>query len=125
MPCGALKLRGRVKWVEDRREHFMCATQERDQYWNVALALDADGKIRGFRGTMLHDTGAFVPWGIIMPYIAAVTVPGPYVVPHYRLESTGVLTSNEPTTPVRGAGRPQATVGSEPLVDRPPPALKV
>src|SRR5262249_41539255 len=78
IPAAAMLLRRRVKWMEDRREHFMCATQERDQYWTVALALDAEGKILGFRGTMLHDTGAFVPWGIIMPYIAAVTVPGPY-----------------------------------------------
>src|SRR5260370_18240239 len=123
MPCGALKLRGRVKWVEDRREHFMCATQERDQYWNVALALDAAGKILGFRGTMLHDTGAFVPWGIIMPYIAAVTVPGPYTVPNYRLDMTVVLTNKVATTPVRGAGRPQAVFVMERLMD--PPAREL
>jgi len=125
IPFAALKLRRPVKWVEDRREHFMCATQERDQYWNVALALDVDGKIRGFRGTMLHDTGAFVPWGIIMPYIAAVTVPGPYVVPHYRLETTVVLTNKVPTTPVRGAGRPQATFVMERLMDRAAAALEI
>ena len=65
-----------MKWFEDRREHFLCATQERDQYWTLAIAVDADGKILGVRGTMLHDTGAFMPWGLIMPYIAAVTVPG-------------------------------------------------
>ena len=86
IPAAALRLGRPVKWVEDRREHFLTATQERDQYGSVALALDANGKILGFRGTMLHDTGAFVPWGIIMPYIAAVTVPGPYRVPSYRLD---------------------------------------
>src|SRR5262252_8105760 len=118
IPVAALRLGRPVKWIEDRREHFMCATQERDQYWTVALALDADGKIRGFRGTMLHDTGAFVPWGIIMPYIAAVTVPGPYRVPNYRLDMTVVLTNKVATTPVRGAGRPQAVFVMERLLDR-------
>jgi len=103
IPAAALRLGRPVKWIEDRREHFMCATQERDQYWKVALALDAAGRILGFRGTMLHDTGAFVPWGIIMPYIAAVTVPGPYAVPTYRLDMTVVLTNKVATTPVRGA----------------------
>ena len=118
IPAAALKLGRPVKWIEDRREHFLCATQERDQYWNVAIAVDGNGKIRGIRGTMLHDSGAFVPWGVIMPYIAAVTVPGPYVVPAYALETVVVLTNKVPTTPVRGAGRPQAVFAMERLLDR-------
>ncbi len=118
IPAAALKLGRPVKWIEDRREHFLCATQERDQYWDMAIAVDADAKILGVRGTMLHDSGAFVPWGVIMPYIAAVTVPGPYVVPAYSLETVVVLTNKVPTTPVRGAGRPQAVFAMERLLDR-------
>jgi carbon-monoxide dehydrogenase large subunit len=118
IPAVALKLGRAVKWIEDRREHFLCATQERDQYWSMAIAVDAGGRILGLRGRMLHDSGAFVPWGIIMPYIAAVTVPGPYVVPAYRLETIVVLTNKVPTTPVRGAGRPQAVFAMERLLDR-------
>jgi CO/xanthine dehydrogenase Mo-binding subunit len=34
-----------------------------------------------------------------MPYIAAVTVPGPYAVPAYRLDMTVVLTNKVATTP--------------------------
>jgi aerobic carbon-monoxide dehydrogenase large subunit len=118
IPAVALKVGRPVKWIEDRREHFLCATQERDQYWDVAIATDADGKVRGVRGRMLHDSGAFVPWGIIMPYIAAATMPGPYVIPAYQLETTVVLTNKVPTTPVRGAGRPQAVFAMERLMDR-------
>ena len=118
IPAAALKLGRPVKWIEDRREHFLCATQERDQYWDMAIAVDAAGKILGLRGRMVHDSGGFVPWGIIMPYIAAVTVPGPYVVPAYFLETIVVLTNKVPTTPVRGAGRPQAVFAMERLLDR-------
>jgi carbon-monoxide dehydrogenase large subunit len=118
IPAVALKLGRPVKWIEDRHENFLCATQERDQYWSVAIAVDADGKILGVRGRLLHDSGAFVPWGIIMPYIAAVTVPGPYVIPAYHLETIVVLTNKVPTTPVRGAGRPQAVFAVERLLDR-------
>ena len=118
IPAAALKLGRPVKWIEDRREHFLCATQERDQYWDMAIAVDGAGKILGLRGRMLHDSGAFVPWGVIMPYIAAVTVPGPYVVPAYALETIVVLTNKVPTTPVRGAGRPQAVFAMERLLDR-------
>ena len=27
-----------VKWIEDRREHFIATTQERDQYWEIEVA---------------------------------------------------------------------------------------
>jgi aerobic carbon-monoxide dehydrogenase large subunit len=113
----ALLLGRPVKWIEDRREHFMCATQERDQYWDVEIAVDAKGKILGVRGDMLHDTGAFVPWGIIMPYIAAATMPGPYVIPAYKLSVKVALTNKVATSPVRGAGRPQAVFAMERLLD--------
>jgi aerobic carbon-monoxide dehydrogenase large subunit len=118
IPAAALKLGRPVKWFEDRREHFLSATQERDQHFQVAIAVDRDGKILGVRGTLLHDTGAFMPWGIIMPYIAAVTIPGPYVVPAYRLACTVAITNKVATTPVRGAGRPQAVFAMERLMDR-------
>jgi carbon-monoxide dehydrogenase large subunit len=118
IPAAALKLGRPVKWIEDRREHFLCATQERDQYWDVAIAVDSDAKILGVRGRLLHDSGAFVPWGVIMPYIAAATVPGPYVIPAYQLDTVVVLTNKVPTTPVRGAGRPQAVFAMERLLDR-------
>ena len=114
----AARLLGRpVKWVEDRREHFLCASHERDQYWEVEAAFDGGGRILAVRGTMIHDTGAFVPWGIVSPLISATTVPGPYVVPAYRLETTVVLTNKVQVTPVRGAGRPQAVFAMERLMD--------
>ena len=50
IPAAAMKLGRPVKWIEDRREHFLSATQERDQYWTVAIAVDDNGKILGLRG---------------------------------------------------------------------------
>lgn len=107
-----------VKFAEDRREHFLCATQERDQYWDMSIAVDDEGNILGVKGSLLHDTGAFMPWGIIMPYIAATTVPGPYKLNSYRLDIKVAFTNKVATTPVRGAGRPQAVFAMERLMDR-------
>ena len=118
IPVAAMKLGRPVKWIEDRREHFLSATMERDQYWKVAIAVDRDGRILGLRGAMIHDNGAYLPWGIIAPYIASTTFPGPYVVPAFRFETTVVLTNRVPTTVVRGAGRPQAVFAMERLMDR-------
>ena len=123
--AAAMRLGRAVKWTEDRREHFMCATQERDQYWDVAIAVDASARILAVRGNLLHDTGAFVPWGIIMPYIAAATMPGPYVVPSYKLDVQVALTNKVATSPVRGAGRPQAVFAMERLMDRVARELKL
>src|SRR2546430_7815137 len=45
IPAAAMKLGRPVAWQEDRREHFLAATQERDQHWKVAIAVDNKGKI--------------------------------------------------------------------------------
>ena len=120
-PCVAAsaKMLGRpVKWIEDRRENFLCTHQERDQLWEMELAADRDGKILGLRGRLLHDTGAFIPWGLVLPWIAATTVPGPYVIPNFRIELNAIYTNMISTTPVRGAGRPQGVFVMERLMDR-------
>ncbi|MFT4095623.1 MAG: xanthine dehydrogenase family protein molybdopterin-binding subunit [Rhodoblastus sp.] len=118
IPHCSLVLQRPVKWIEDRREHMMCTAQERDQHWAVRMALDSEGRILGLRGHLLHDTGAYMPWGIIMPYISATTFPGPYVVPAFRLDTSVVFTNKISTTPMRGAGRPQAVFAIERLLDR-------
>ena len=125
IPAAAMKLGRPVRWQEDRREHFLASTQERDQYWKAGIAVDDNGKILGLRATMLHDTGAYLPWGIIVPFIASTTFPGPYVVPAYKIESTVALTNRVPTTVVRGAGRPQAVFAMERLMDRVARELKI
>jgi carbon-monoxide dehydrogenase large subunit len=114
----ALRLGRPVKWIEDRREHFVATTQERDQYWDVEIALDADGSIRGVRGTLIHDHGAYTARGTNLPYESAQTVTLAYHVPAYRLDVRLALTNKVPVTPVRGAGQPQGAFVMERLLDR-------
>src|SRR6195256_5966044 len=113
-----MKLRQPLKWIEDRKENFVSTQQERDQYWDVEIAVDADARILGVRGTMIHDAGAYMPWGVVLPWIAATSVPGPYVIPAFRLDVSVAFTNKVPTSPVRGAGRPEAAVTMERLMDR-------
>ncbi len=107
-----------VKWIEDRREHFYTATQERDQWWDISIALDADAKILAMKVDMTHDNGAYLPWGIIMPYIGVTTTPGPYVIPAIDVNLKVVYTNKNATSPVRGAGRPQAVFAMERILDK-------
>jgi carbon-monoxide dehydrogenase large subunit len=117
--AAAARLTGRpVKWIEDRGEHFIASIQEREQYWDVEIAADAEGKILGLRGRMVHDQGAYTPQGINCPYNASTAVTGPYKVPAYSLDVFVAQTNKVPTIPVRGAGYPEAAFVIERLMDR-------
>ncbi len=117
--CVASILLGRpVKWIEDRREHFIATTQERDQYWEVEIAVDADANILGRRGAIIHDHGAYTARGVNLPYNSAESVALAYRVPAYRMNIRLALTNKIPVTPVRGAGHPQAVFVAERLIDR-------
>jgi aerobic carbon-monoxide dehydrogenase large subunit len=119
----ALVLRRPVKWIEDRREHFVATTQERDQFWDLEMALDYQGRILGVRGRMVHDHGAYTARGVNLPYESAQTVTLPYDIPAYELKVELALTNKVPVSPVRGAGQPQGVFAMERLLDRAAQAL--
>jgi carbon-monoxide dehydrogenase large subunit len=106
-----------LSFIETRREHLLAVTQERDQWHEVELGLSREGQIVALRDAFVHDCGAFVSWGIIVPLITSVSVPGPYRVPNYEVALTAVYTNKVPVTPVRGAGRPQAVFVMERMLD--------
>ena len=119
----AVLLKFPVKWVEDRREHFISTTQERDQVWNVEIAVDAEGAILGVRGSMIHDHGAYTARGVNVAFEAMQILTMPYNVPACSLKVTLALTNKVPVTPVRGAGQPQGVFVMERLLDRVAKAL--
>lgn len=110
-------LRRPVKWIEDRREHFLAAIQERDQIWDIEVAFDTDGRLRGVRGQMTHDQGAYTPQGVNLPYNASTAFPGPYILPAYDLQVVVVETNKVPSMPVRGAGYPEGAFAMERTMD--------
>ena len=116
--AAAMLLGQPVKWVEDRREHLITTTQERDQFWDMEMALDAEGKILGLRGQMFHDQGAYTARGFNIPFSAATTILGPYVIPNYALNVIVAHTNKVPATSMRGAGHPQGCFTMERMIDR-------
>ena len=117
VPYLARALERPVRFVETRSEHLLAVTQERDQWHEAELGLSRDGRILALRDAFSHDCGAFVSWGVIVPLITSVSVPGPYRVPSYEVTFTAAYTNRVPVTPVRGAGRPQAVFVMERLLD--------
>jgi len=118
IPAVARALGRPVKWVEDRRENFLTTIQERDQYWQVSLAADSEGRILGLRGGFIHDHGAYTPQGTNVPYNSASSISGPYVVPAFSLRARVVHTNKVPVATIRGAGYPQAAFVMERMMDR-------
>lgn len=125
IPAVARKLGRPVKWVEDRREHFLTSIQERDQYWQMTLAADRDGKLLALRGSFVHDHGAYTPQGTNVPYNAASSMTGPYVVPSYQVDVQVAYTNKVPVATVRGAGYPQAAFVMERMMDKLAQALSL
>ena len=118
VPLASRRLGRPVKWIEDRRENLVATNQEREQIHDAEIAVDAEGRILGVRTEFLHDAGAYIPYGLIVPIVASTTLPGPYRVPHYHCEFRAVFTNKTTTSPYRGAGRPHGVFVMERLLDR-------
>ncbi|HLT11770.1 MAG TPA: molybdopterin cofactor-binding domain-containing protein, partial [Micromonosporaceae bacterium] len=84
VPWAAIRLGREVKWVEDRREHFISSAHERAQEHTVRVGFDEDGRILGLDVRFLHDNGAYTPYGIIVPIISSTQLLGPYKFGAYR-----------------------------------------
>ena len=125
MVAAAKLLRRSIKWIEDRREHFTNAAQERDQYWSLDIAVDADGKVLGIRGSLLHDLGAYALQDVNIPYNSASMMSGPYMVPALAMDVSVAATNKTPVSSMRGAGYPQAAFAMERLMDRVARELKL
>jgi aerobic carbon-monoxide dehydrogenase large subunit len=113
----AITLGREVKWVEDRREHFVSSAHERGQVHHVRVGFDDDGHLLGLEVAFWHDNGAYTPYGIIVPIVTATQLLGPYKPIAYRVEFQSLYTNTVLVTPYRGAGRPQGCFVMERVMD--------
>jgi carbon-monoxide dehydrogenase large subunit len=118
VPAAAYLIGAPVKWIEDRRESFTATNHEREQDWDLEVAVDPDGKLLAVRGKVHHDHGAATPTGLSTAQNSATNFLGPYVLPAVNIDFAVCLTNFVPATSSRGAGRPQGTYVMERLLDR-------
>lgn len=115
----ANRLKLPVKWIADRSEEFLSSAHGRDIETQVALALDAQGKILALRVNTLANVGAYP----VMTGVAIQLLIGPWVqtsvydIPLIDFHFTGVMTNTSSTGAYRGAGRPEAIYNIERLMD--------
>jgi aerobic carbon-monoxide dehydrogenase large subunit len=117
VPWAATQLERPVKWIESRTEHFIGTTHERRQVHDVEIAATADGRLLAVRDAFLHDHGAYLHLGLVVPGCTASHLGGPYRIPNIHVEYRSVYTNTVPIAPYRGAGRPQAVFVTERMLD--------
>jgi len=106
-----------VRWIEDRREHFLSAIHSRDQVHEAEVAFDTEGRILALRDRLIMDCGAWNPVGVGVVYNTAAHLLGPYKIDNYQAEAKVVATNKVPNAPYRGAGRPEAALVIERIMD--------
>jgi carbon-monoxide dehydrogenase large subunit len=107
-----------VKWTEQRSENYVATIHGRDVVTEYTLGAAKDGRITHCRARVKAAMGAYlqlVTPGI--PLLGAWIYAGPYAIPNYSVEFTGVFTNTTPTDAYRGAGRPEATYVIERTMD--------
>ena len=113
----ARRLARPVKWIESRREHFFGSTHSRDQWHELEVAADREGRLLAVRDRIVIDAGAYNPRGIVLPYNTVAHLLGPYRVERFDLEALSAVTNKVPASPTRGSGRPEATFAMSRILD--------
>jgi carbon-monoxide dehydrogenase large subunit len=118
IPFAARHLNRPVKWIEDRREHFLAANHAREIECDVEIAVTEDGRILGLRGQCWADIGAYIRTnGSIAPRNAAQFMSGAYAIENIQLTASMVTTNKTPTGTYRGPGRFEGDFARERLID--------
>jgi carbon-monoxide dehydrogenase large subunit len=118
IPFASRLLNAPVKWVEDRREHLMATTHARELECELEIACRRDGTILGLRGHAWTNIGAYArPNGLTASRNFAQVLPGPYRVPHVRMDVTLYVSNKTPVGTYRAPGRYETDFCRERLID--------
>ena len=115
----AARVAGRpVRWCPTRSESLLTDDQGRDVVMTGRLGLDADGRITAIALDGLTALGAYLSArGTLTTVDNVPGICGPYRVPVAHARMRGVYTHTPPISPYRGAGRPEASLLIERLID--------
>ncbi len=116
----AMELRRPVRWIEDRREHFVASSHAREQRQHIEAALDDTGQIVAIRCRITCDVGSgeILPPGTSPSFVSAASISGPYRIPLAEASVTCVVTNKTPSGAYRGFGTPEMVFTLERFMDK-------
>ncbi len=109
-----------VKWLEERSENLVAASQARGQRTTVELAAAADGTVLALRSRVMSDNGAYHAYpttGVLEPLGTASIMPGPYRIAAYEFEALALATHKPPLGAYRGVGMTMGAFVAERMLD--------
>lgn len=122
----ARELKACVKWTASRSEEFTSGVHGRGARLQGELALDAAGHLLHLQAHLRFPVGAWLPFSAVVPSRnAARILPGPYRVAGVHITSTAEPSNAAAVNIYRGAGRPEAALLMERLVERAARALRM
>ncbi|TRM77888.1 xanthine dehydrogenase family protein molybdopterin-binding subunit [Sulfolobus sp. B1] len=114
----SMKLGRPIKWIETRFEHLRNPTFGRGVVSDIKLYATKQGEILGLEGYVIDDIGAYnFTLNPTTPLFIARLLTGPYKVKFASIRAYGIFTNLPPTGPYRGAGRPEAALIHETLIE--------
>ena len=119
--AAAARMLGRpVRWVADRTESMLTDNAGRDLIAHAEIGFDASHKITAYCVNLVSNLGAYnSQFGqAIQSELFAKVLTGVYDIPKAYLGAVGVYTNTTPVDAYRGAGRPEAILTIERVMDQ-------
>jgi carbon-monoxide dehydrogenase large subunit len=107
-----------VRWTETRSENLVSMVHGRGQLQRARLGGTRDGRITAYHLDVVQDAGAYPVLGARLPVMTRLMTTGAYDIATAGFSGISVVTNTVSTTAYRGAGRPEAAVAIERMVDR-------
>jgi len=126
LALAACRLRAAVRWTCGRSDEFTAGMHGRGARMQGALSVTPEGRFHALDAKLQFALGAWLPFSAVVPLRnTARILPGPYRVTRLDVQGRAGLSHTAPVTIYRGAGRPEAALLMETLVDKAARALGI
>lgn len=112
-----------VRMILDREEVTLQTCKRHPMIMEVKIGAKRDGRIVAFEGVIYDEQGAYASLGPILPPAggshihAMVMMPGPYEIPHVKVDAYLCYTNHPYGGAMRGFGAPQVHIAHEQMID--------
>jgi carbon-monoxide dehydrogenase large subunit len=108
-----------LRWRSTRSEDFVAGPHGRGSRLQGALWVNPQGNVLGLRAQLHFTLGAWLPYSSVVPLRnAARILPGPYAIQQINIQGLATRSHAAPVGIYRGAGRPEAAILLETLIEQ-------
>ncbi|EJE48435.1 aerobic-type carbon monoxide dehydrogenase, large subunit CoxL/CutL-like protein [Acidovorax sp. CF316] len=119
IPLAARRVGASVRWISSRSDEFTSGMHGRGARMSGRLSVTAQGRFAALQAELQFTLGAWLPFSAVVPLRnTARILPGPYRVARLDVQGRAGLAHTAPVTIYRGAGRPEAALLMETLVEQ-------